>query len=78
MYQRFGFECGSILGLMRHHRISWGTYTDALSTHCDAHPNNMVIKLPTEMIVMFKPVPPGSTGLRHEFFTDKLIVVVGC
>ncbi|CAF4353838.1 unnamed protein product, partial [Adineta steineri] len=28
LYKRFGFECGSILGLMHYHRISWGTYTD--------------------------------------------------
>ena len=48
MYRRIGFECGSILGLMHYHQISWGTYTDALGTHCNAHLNNMVIKLPTE------------------------------
>ncbi|CAF1187433.1 unnamed protein product [Rotaria sordida] len=45
LYKRFGFECGSILGLMHYHRISWGTYTDELGVHCNAHPNNLVIKL---------------------------------
>jgi hypothetical protein len=30
---------------MHYHRISWGTYTDELGTHCNAHPNNLVIKL---------------------------------
>ena len=45
LYKRFGFECGCILGLMHYHRISWGTYTDELGTHCNAHPNNLVIKL---------------------------------
>jgi len=47
LYKRFGFECGSILGLMHYHRISWGTYTDELGVHCNAHPNNLVIKLPS-------------------------------
>lgn len=47
LYKRLGFECGSILGLMHFHRISWGTYTDELGTHCNAHPNNLVIKLPS-------------------------------
>ena len=47
LYQRIGFECGSILGLMHYHRISWGTYVDELGTHCNAHPNNFVIKLPS-------------------------------
>ena len=50
LYRRIGFECGSILGLMHHHRISWGTYTDALGTHCNAHLNNMVIKLPSDIL----------------------------
>ncbi|CAF0905185.1 unnamed protein product [Rotaria sp. Silwood1] len=45
LYKRFGFECGSILGLMHYYRISWGTYTDELGVHCNAHPNNLVIKL---------------------------------
>ncbi|CAF0734991.1 unnamed protein product [Adineta ricciae] len=45
IYKRFGFECGSILGLMHYHRISWGTYTDELGIHCNAHPNNLVMKL---------------------------------
>ena len=45
LYKRLGFECGSILGLMHYHRISWGTYTDELGTHCNAHPNNLVVKL---------------------------------
>jgi hypothetical protein len=47
LYKRFGFECGSILGLMHYHHISWGTYTDELGVHCNAHPNNLVIKLPS-------------------------------
>jgi len=47
LYKRFGLECGCILGLMHYHRISWGTYTDELGTHCNAHPNNLVIKLPS-------------------------------
>jgi hypothetical protein len=47
LYQRFGFECGSILGLMHYHRISWGTYTDDIGMHCNAHPNNLIIKLPS-------------------------------
>ncbi|CAF3333966.1 unnamed protein product [Rotaria socialis] len=47
LYKRFGFECGSILGLMHYHRISWGTYKDELGMHCNAHPNNLVIKLST-------------------------------
>lgn len=45
LYKRFGYECGSILGLMHYHRISWGTYKDELGMHCNAHPNNLVIKL---------------------------------
>ena len=45
LYKRLGFECGSILGLMHYYRISWGTYIDELGTHCNAHPNNLVIKL---------------------------------
>jgi hypothetical protein len=45
LYKRFGFECGSILGLMHYHRISWGSYTDELDIHCNAHPNNLVLKL---------------------------------
>lgn len=47
LYKRFGFECGSILGLMHYHRVSWGTYTDELGVHCNAHPNNLVIKFPS-------------------------------
>ncbi|CAF2433544.1 unnamed protein product [Rotaria sp. Silwood2] len=45
LYKRFGFECGSILGLIHYHHISWGTYTDELGVHCNAHPNNLVIRL---------------------------------
>lgn len=40
LYQRIGFDCGSILGLM--HII--GSYVDELGTHCNAHSNNFVIK----------------------------------
>ncbi|CAF4196032.1 unnamed protein product [Adineta steineri] len=53
LYKRFGFECGSILGLMHYHRISWGTYTDELGIHCNAHPNNLVIKLPSSASPFF-------------------------
>jgi hypothetical protein len=30
---------------MHYHRISWGSYTDELGIHCNAHPNNLVLKL---------------------------------
>jgi hypothetical protein len=53
LYKRFGFECGSILGLMHYHHISWGTYTDELGVHCNAHPNNLVIKLPSSTSPFF-------------------------
>jgi hypothetical protein len=32
---------------MHYHRISWGTYTDDIGMHCNAHPNNLIIKLPS-------------------------------
>lgn len=47
LYKRLGFECGCILGLMHYHRLSWGTYFDELGTHCNAHPNNLVIRWPS-------------------------------
>ncbi|CAF0777046.1 unnamed protein product [Didymodactylos carnosus] len=49
LYSRFGIECGYILGIMHLNRISWGTYSDALGIHCNAHTNNVVIKPETMM-----------------------------
>ncbi len=40
---RFGREAGTIQRLLRTNDISWGTYTDPLGTHCNAHPNNFVL-----------------------------------
>ena len=43
IYKKIGSECGTILGILHHHNINWGTYTDKLGTHCNAHVNNFVI-----------------------------------
>lgn len=46
LYWRFGYETGTILRLLHHHNISWGTYEDVLGTHCNSHPNNLVLLAP--------------------------------
>jgi len=45
VYARLGWETGRVLRLLHDARISWGTYRDALATHCNAHPNNLVLIL---------------------------------
>ena len=43
--QRVGWECGDTMRAMGEHKVSWGTFTDSLGTHCNAHANNMVVKV---------------------------------
>jgi hypothetical protein len=45
LFWRIGRECSSILKAMHScpDPISWGTYTDKLGSHCNAHINNLVI-----------------------------------
>ncbi len=43
-----GRESGEVLRLLHSHGINWGTYTDLLATHCNAHSNNFVL------------IPPGD------------------
>eukprot|EP01083_Nonionella_stella_P039608 107716_1 len=43
IYWRLGYESGYIQNVMHKHGISWGTYSDALGTHCNAHCNNYVV-----------------------------------
>ena len=40
---RCGFESGFISKLLHRNNINWGTYTDRLGTHCNAHCNNLII-----------------------------------
>jgi hypothetical protein len=49
LFSRCGYDCGRILSTMHSHRISWGTYQDAMCRrdfdewHCNAHANNLVL-----------------------------------
>ena len=36
-------DLGMIQKTMRKNDLSWGTYVDPLGTHCNAHPNNLVL-----------------------------------
>ena len=38
-----GYEAGFAVRTMQKNGVSWGTYDDALGTHCNAHPNNLVV-----------------------------------
>lgn len=46
---RLGRECGTVQQLLSDADISWGTYPDAMGTHCNAHVNNMVV-LPSSTV----------------------------
>jgi len=48
LYWRFGWETGAIMSKLRKAGISWGTYTDELGFHCNAHPNNLVLISPSQ------------------------------
>ena len=41
---RLGWECGAVQYALGQNNISWGTYSDAMGTHCNAHANNMVVR----------------------------------
>ncbi|KAJ9444502.1 Adenylyltransferase and sulfurtransferase MOCS3-1 [Diplonema papillatum] len=41
--KRIGWECGDVLRRLAAARVSWGSYKDALGTHCNAHANNLVV-----------------------------------
>ncbi|KAH3756960.1 Adenylyltransferase and sulfurtransferase MOCS3-1 [Pelomyxa schiedti] len=42
LYWRLGREVGTILRTLHDNGLSWGTYTDDLGFHCNAHTNNLV------------------------------------
>lgn len=81
LYSRIGYEAGLIVRkLHKHARISWGTYSDALTRndmaqlHCNAHTNNLVV------------TPYDESGKRQNFlsfldldmaFDEKTYVKVG-
>lgn len=58
---RIGAEVGSILRGMHKSRISWGTYSDILGTHCNAHTNNLVV------------VDPNAIA-NSEFSTERFLL----
>ncbi|CAL1141600.1 unnamed protein product [Cladocopium goreaui] len=41
---RLGWECGLTLRTLHEAQISWGTYSDSMGIHCNAHINNFVVK----------------------------------
>ncbi|KAL6079151.1 RNase H domain-containing protein, variant 3 [Balamuthia mandrillaris] len=43
LFWRVGREAGQIQRVLRDNDISWGTYVDSLGTHCNSHPNNLVL-----------------------------------
>lgn len=43
LYYRFGRDAGATLRLMHADGISWGTYSDKMGVHCNAHANNLVL-----------------------------------
>jgi hypothetical protein len=43
LFWRVGCDAGVTLRLMHAASLSWGTYTDHLGTHCNAHVNNLVV-----------------------------------
>lgn len=43
LYRRLGLECGRFTRALHAAEISWGTYMDALGTHCNAHANNLIL-----------------------------------
>lgn len=47
LYYRLGQECGWVLRRLHEAGINWGTYTDLLGTHCNAHANNLAIVYPS-------------------------------
>ena len=51
---RLGRECGVVQRLLSDNEVSWGTYPDAMGTHCNAHVNNMV---PPRSLVPSLPPP---------------------
>ncbi len=66
LYWRLGRETGVIQRLLRSNDISWGTYVDALGTHCNAHPNNFVL------------LPEVSLCSRHRKKKSRKRVMVNC
>ena len=43
LYYRIGVEAGLILKKFHKAEFSWGTYSDSLAYHCNAHTNNFLI-----------------------------------
>lgn len=43
IYWTLGREAGEILSILHQNGVNWGTYDDSLCSHCNAHPNNLVI-----------------------------------
>jgi hypothetical protein len=43
LYHKLGYDCGVVMRVMQDAKISWGTYTDKIGTHCNAHSNNMLV-----------------------------------
>ncbi|KAH3731947.1 Adenylyltransferase and sulfurtransferase MOCS3-1 [Pelomyxa schiedti] len=53
LYWRLGREVGHILRALHDNEISWGTYSDLLGFHCNAHPNNLAALYNREPCGMF-------------------------
>ena len=48
LYMLYGFEIGVVAESLWRDRLSWGTYSDGLGWHCNAHLNNLVVRKPHE------------------------------
>lgn len=44
VHWRFGWELGTTMRILQANDISWGTYTDSMGGHCNAHTNNLVLR----------------------------------
>ena len=56
LYWRLGWECGHVLRILAAHGVSWGTFRDVTGTHCNAHGNNFVLRLPNPSGLLLAPV----------------------
>lgn len=43
LFHHFGTECGRTMRAMQAARVSWGSFSDATGTHCNAHSNNFAL-----------------------------------
>ena len=69
IYERIGEEVGAILRTLQEADISWGYFFDhhPFLPHCNAHPNNLIIRPPPYEQSILAPVDQDLSYSWAEF-----------